>query len=126
MPKRTDPEKVALIRDLWAKGLDKVTIALRVGVSVSTVERYAGEQSASRSVRKHEARKPLFDPKRDGCPEPVSLTAFLCGDPPPGRRELIASSKDTYRPTADDGTVPGPEAEPYRLTPRAATKPHLQ
>lgn len=41
-------------------------------------------------------RNPLFDPRRDGWPE-QSLTAIICGDPIPGRRELVASLPDDYR-----------------------------
>jgi hypothetical protein len=32
----------------------------------------------------------LFDPRRDVLPEHAELTSQLMGDPPPGRRELLA------------------------------------
>lgn len=48
--------------------------------------RVVGEEAGDRT------RNPLFDPRRDGWPE-QSLTARICGDPIPGRRELVASVK---------------------------------
>jgi hypothetical protein len=42
--------------------------------------------------RPNEAMNPLFDPHRDGVPE-MPLTARICGDPIPGRRELVAANR---------------------------------
>ena len=76
------PAVAALIRELSEKGATTVKIARVAGVSVRTVERY-------RNGRRPEMLNPLYDPRRDGMYE-GDLTASICGDPPPGRRELIA------------------------------------
>lgn len=89
MPERTAPETVALIRALAAQEVEKIDIAARAGVHLSTVERYLQESPYPPPLRHRETRKPLYDPGRDGLPD-MPLTARLCGDPLPGRRELVA------------------------------------
>src|SRR5262245_11147958 len=78
------PETVAaLIRELSSKGVTSVVIAQATGVSVRTVDRYRVGKPA-------EVLNPLYDPARDGSAA-LSLTASICGDPAPGRRERDAS-----------------------------------
>jgi len=81
------PETVAaLIRELSSKGVTSVVIAQATGVSVRTVDRYRVGKPA-------EVLNPLYDPARDGSAA-LSLTASICGDPAPGRRELVARGRD--------------------------------
>lgn len=98
MPYPLAPEKVALIRALAAKGFDVGEIAQQAGVHQETVRRYLrGDRMLPEEyppARRHEASKPLFDPVRDGVPD-MTLTAQLCGDPAPGRRELVAHHAST-------------------------------
>ena len=95
-------------------GLKKVAAAC--GVSPTTVRRYTDDvfreraTTATRTWRERNSgrpseqavlerlrrEQPLFDPVRDGVPPIVSNTAYLCGDPPPGRREMLASHMGSY------------------------------
>lgn len=77
------PERIALIRARAAEGLSSRKIAAEIGVSATTVLMYANRPLPRPPY------EPLYDPARDGVPE-LSLTAQICGDPAPGRRELVA------------------------------------
>lgn len=96
MAKPTAPETVALIRALRVKDLTVTEIAQGTGVSEATVRRYLDMLPDGAVSRKHEAKRPLFDPARDAVPD-LPLTARLCGDPLPGRRELVASNRTRER-----------------------------
>jgi hypothetical protein len=50
---------------------------------------------------------PLYDPRRDGDPQYASLAAELLGDPPAGRRAMLAAhaSLETYSADEDDRDV---------------------
>lgn len=86
MPGAIDLSAVARILALADAGWHEEEIARKAGVSRRTVRRYLEDQRA----RRHEPRKPLYDPRRDGAEHPPSVTALICGDPPSGRRELLA------------------------------------
>lgn len=90
MPPPTPPDKVALIQALGAADHSFAAIAQAVGVSYLTVRRYLG--AAECTARRHDSHKPLYDPRRVDMPE-QSLTAVICGDPVPGRRELVAANR---------------------------------
>lgn len=96
MAKPTAPETVALIRALRAKDLTVTEIAQGTGVSEATVRRYLDMLPDGAVSRKHEAMRPLFDPRRDDSPD-MPLTARLCGDPLPGRRQMIDANRGKER-----------------------------
>ena len=85
---RTPETVVAAIRQLWIDGIPPREIARRTGVSVRTVHRYSEEVRP----RRHEARRPLFDPYLTPPPTPT-ITAALMGDPFPGRREIMEKAR---------------------------------
>jgi hypothetical protein len=87
-PERIAPETVAQIRALRARGHEVSEIVERVPASEMTVRRYLG-MAVEAGPR---AMNPLFDPQCDGVPE-MPLTARVCGDPAPGRRELVAANR---------------------------------
>lgn len=96
MAKPIAPEKVALIRALRGKDLTVTEIAQGTGTSEATVRRYLDMLPDGAMSRKHEARRPLFDPAFKTLPD-QPLTAVLCGDPLPGRRELVAANRAKER-----------------------------
>lgn len=91
----TPPAVVARIIALCQQDLPAEDIAATVGVALRTVARYreldlrARGLPDERAQRRHEPKRPLYDPKRDGQAE-QDLTAQICGDPQPQRRELVA------------------------------------
>lgn len=96
MAKPIAPEKVAQIRALRGKDLTVTEIAQGTGISEATVRRYLDMLPDGAVSRKHEAKRPLFDPRRDDYPD-MPLTARLCGDPPPGRRQMIEANRTKER-----------------------------
>lgn len=107
MPAATEVGTVARIRALSRAGHREDDIAWRTGVSRRTVRRYIDPSLryweiavASASSRRSSPNKdcnPLYDPRRDGT-APLSLTGEVCGDPQPGRREMVARGMRTGRP----------------------------
>jgi hypothetical protein len=85
------PETVAQIRALRASGYEVSEIVEKVPASEMTVRRYLG-MAVQTGLRRGRDKRPLFDPMRDGVPK-QSLTASICGDPIPGRRELVAANR---------------------------------
>jgi hypothetical protein len=79
------------------------SIVVRLGVHSGTVYHYL-QGMKFYPARRHEARNPLFDPVRDGVAA-QTVTAMLCGDPLPGRRELVANHN---RPKAPPISLSGP------------------
>lgn len=96
MGKAIAPEVVALIRALRGKDLSVTEIAQGTGTSEGTVRRYLEMLPDGVQPRKHEPKRPLFDPRRSDVPD-LPLTAVLCGDPLPGRRELVAANRAKER-----------------------------
>jgi hypothetical protein len=76
---------------MGAEGLAVRVIAARVGLGERTVRRLLAKRKTvdGRLIPHRVRRNPLYDPHRDGVPE-LSITAMVMGDPPPGRRELLA------------------------------------
>jgi len=94
------PHKVAQIRALVALDLSGQEIAKLAGVSKRSALRYreaALLEAGVRMASRQDSRNPLYDPRRDGIAEPETLVGRLAGDPPPGRRELLAR----WRPPDD-------------------------
>jgi hypothetical protein len=89
------PIQVAIkdqVRDLAREGFGTLEIAGRTGISKRSVNRILDARRillGEAPKRKGPERRPLYDPHRDGAPE-LTITATLMGDPPPGRRELLA------------------------------------
>jgi hypothetical protein len=79
------------VRNMGAEGLSVRMIAARVGLGPRSVRRLLAKRKTmdGRLIPHKVRRDPLYDPGRDGCPE-LDITATIMGDPPPGRRELLA------------------------------------
>ena len=101
MNHRIDAAVAAEIGRLRALGCTYSHIARETGVGVQTAKRYS--EGAYRrdlpTLRAHPhpeiPPRPLYDPRRDGAAE-QSLTAQICGDPQPGRRQLVAGHVTRY------------------------------
>jgi hypothetical protein len=106
-------EQIASAKAMRAAGANWREISDRLGVPINSIRHRADPEFRARALAKdkirrdriaaglhtpkdmhivrdgHGPRNPVFDPKRDGVREPQSLTAFLLGDPWPGRNEIM-------------------------------------
>lgn len=91
---------MAEILRLYRLPTSSYEVARLTGVTRRTVMRYVNrfcfDARPDFQFQPHEKYNPLYDPLRDGFVPPLSLTAQLCGDPQPGRRELIAKTRVNF------------------------------
>src|SRR5215204_5543397 len=113
-PARYTEDQHASIRSLYAKYRNVRRVAEAIGCSQDTVRRVVSPKFAARRLaaqraaytktytptrerhRVHRAaavepRDPAFDPHRDGYPLYASPYAEFLGDPPIGRRQMLAA-----------------------------------